>query len=406
MNNFSMCTFGVNTRYYLLATGTYLSFVSQYMIQNVFSRIDVASSLLGLTKISELWGFFVGVACAATISTPLIVWSIDRLGLKYVLLLGMAVTGTGLFLQSLVDITPYLALSGYMLVNLGSIAPWVSIVFLTCDWFLEAQWITVLCCWQLGRVGGHCLAYYCTYLYVGVDNKNLDSDELLDKYKQLLKIYLAITFTSLLLMIIGIKSKPQGLEITKRKNPRGHLLRASYMDVRDTENHSRIDEPRKSVKEPILTPDKDAMAKFSSLANSPVPSLSARGTLITNGGHTVLIQNNDNSTMQANRSSVAPSIDIRILSTWTRIKILMFDGYFKYLVAGSMLPLALTGFGEMFISANMLIFDIKQVESQTDTGRFATRHYDVLNLCRSYRTGLLLVPGSPLDETDDSCNSL
>src|SRR3990167_6730208 len=362
MNNFSMCSFGVNTRYYVLAVGTYLSFVSQYMIQNVFSRIDVAKTALGFTRPSELWGFFFGVAFAAAVCTPLIVWGIDRVGLKYMLLIGMAVTGVGLFLQSLVDSSTYYALVGYMLVNLGSIAPWASVVFLASDWFLEAQWTTVLCFWQMGRVAGHCLAYYCSYLYVGVDNSpngDLPVDELVEKYNQLLKIYLAIAFTSLMLLIVGLKSKPQGLEVTKRKNPRAHLLKASHIDVRDTENQSRIEESRRSIREPMVPTSPEKPQKLQSLTGSPVTNLSSRGTLIINGGHTALVQNNETS-MQANRSSIATAIDIRLISTWTRIKILMLDGYFKYLVVGCMLPLAVTGFGEMFIAGNMMIFNIKQ----------------------------------------------
>jgi hypothetical protein len=367
MNNFSMCSFGVNTRYYVLVIATYLSFVSQYMIQNVFSRIDVAKTALGLTKISQLWGFFIGVACAAALSTPLIVWGIDRVGLKFMLLIGMAVTGAGLFLQSLVDISNYYGLGGYMLVNLGSIPPWVSIVFLAKDWFLEAQWITVLCCWQMGRVSGHCLAYYCSYIYVGVDSSasgGLSVDELVEKYNHLLKIYLAITFTSLMMLIVGLKSRPEGMEVTKRANSRGYFLRNSQLDVRDTEPHSRVDEAKKPLEEPMLFASIEVWRQSpTSNQNSPIPSLTSKGTLITNGGQTVLVQNNE-SNMQANRSSVSPSIDLKVISTWARIKILAVDGYFKYLVVGSMLPLALTGFGEMFIAANMVIFGIKQVESR------------------------------------------
>lgn len=161
----------------------------------------------------------VGKVCTACIFLVIgffLVHFTEKIYLKYILVLGFLIIGTGLFLQSLETEWGYFPPFGSMLVEVGQLSHFIGMAFIAKDWFLEGQRLTVISLWQLGRVAGKNLAFILNYYYFDLYADNVNEQDLRDKYIQIIKIYIALSVSSAIIVLVYVKSVPQGTERSRK----------------------------------------------------------------------------------------------------------------------------------------------------------------------------------------------
>lgn len=313
MYNFTLCSCGVNTKYYTLLVLTYLVMVVTFLISNLFGDLTLANQMIGIEGEKEIFYFFLvclGIIIGATI--PLI-GVINWFGLKYTLLTGFVLVGAGILLQNMLELTDILPQIGYVLITIGSITPLVSICFIAYYWFMESQWIDILCIWQLGRVIGSALAFLAIAYLFPIESDMPTTDEIMDRYSKMVKIYLALVLSSTMIIVVFLKSEPEGLERSKKQ-----------------QNHIN------SFRNHLLIPNEEKI-----------------------GGDSPFLPEADRNELADIASRM--SISIAKLSIWNRFKIIIYDRFYWIITIGCLAPLAATGFGETYLLRNLKIFNIDEV---------------------------------------------
>jgi hypothetical protein len=227
--------------------------------------------------------------------------------LKYLLLISFALIGIGVTLENLEHLTKLLPFCGVMIIGIGGIGPSISLSYLAHDWFLPSEQILVLAVWEIGKITGQTSAFLSCYYYFDIEDSSMDKEEILEKFSNLMRVYLAMVLTSILLIIVFMKSKPEGLERTRKHRDSSIFAQ----DIREGGSQGRIQK---------LMLNEEAM--------------------------------NQNRAM----------VEYEAMSSFRKILVLMSDGNFWLFGFGAIMPIAVTNFGEIVILKNLKVFHVDSVE--------------------------------------------
>ena len=250
MDNFSLCSCGANTRFFILFLAALINLVAAGLMINVFadpdlaSKVDLANQILEIVGQGRAAGLYLCGGVALIVGATPVLAAARALSLKSFFLAGFGLMGVGLALQSLADSSLLLAAAGYVLVHASNVFPCVAMAAIVKDWFLESEQLLALGVMRVGRVAGLAAAFLGTFYVFRISELNLNSNAIIEKYSLLLKIYLAILFSTVCIIIVCLKSNPEGLEVTKKQDTTGSLLRRSQGQDQEIHINQHMEEEK------------------------------------------------------------------------------------------------------------------------------------------------------------------
>lgn len=263
--------------------------------------------IIGFAKESEAYLFDFTFAAVVLVLLLPSIRLMPKIGLKYLLLLSFALIGIGVTCENLDRLSEVLPFCGILVIGVGGIGPSISLSYLAHDWFLQAEQILVLGAWEVGKIVGQSGAFLSCYYYFHIEESSLDKEEILERFSNLMRVYLAMVLTSILLIIVFVKSKPEGLERTRKHRDSSIFAQT----IREGGSRGRIQ--RLMLNEEALDQNR-AMVEFESM------------------------------------------------SALQKILVLMSDGNFWLFGFGAILPISVTNFGEIVILKNLKVFHVDPVE--------------------------------------------
>jgi len=230
-----------------------------------------------------------------------------KIGFKYLLLLSFGLIGVGVTFENLEHLSKLFPFCGILVIGIGGIGPSISLSYLTHDWFLQSEQILVLAVWEIGKIAGQTAAFLSCYYYFHIEESSMDKEETLELFSNLMRVYLALVLTSILLIIVFMKSKPEGLERTRKHRDSSIFAQT----IREGGSQGRIQK---------------------------------------------LMQNED--ALNQNRAMV----EFEAMSAIRKLLVLMSDGNSWLFGFGAILPISVTNFGEIVILKNLKVFQVDSVE--------------------------------------------
>lgn len=229
-----------------------------------------------------------------------------KIGLKYLLLLSFVLIGIGVTFENLDHLSKFLPFCGILVIGIGGIGPSISLSYLTHDWFMQSEQILVLAGWEIGKIAGQSGAFLSCYYYFHIEAASVDKEEVLERFSNLMRVYLAMVLTSILLIIVFMKSKPEGLERTRK-----HRNSSIFAQTIREGSTGRIQ--KLMLNEEVLNLNR-AMMEFEAM------------------------------------------------SSLSKILVLASDCNFWLFGFGAIIPISVTNFGEIVILKNLQVFHVDSVE--------------------------------------------
>lgn len=243
-----------------------------------------------------------------------------NLGMKTSMLIGFTLMGAGLVMQKFSEWPIIYPMMGYFIVNLGSMLPEACMSLILRDWFLESESLQTLAYMRAGGVIGHLSAFLVTY-YIYLDIHTVpDKEKAVLRYSFLLKVYLALLLSTLVIIIGLLKSNPEGLEITKRK----------------------------------------------------IPSLLLKGSRLRSGSQSFMVNQHLSQEVKELKE-----VNYETMTTWNQLKAIVIDFYFLLFVIGLQMPIAMSLSSEMFLGLYMTNYKFDLVVHNNQV-KNATNHYFML----------------------------
>ena len=243
-----------------------------------------------------------------------------NLGMKTSMLIGFTLMGAGLVLQKFSEWPIIYPMMGYFIVNLGSMLPEACMSLILRDWFLESESLQTLAYMRAGGVIGNLSAFLVTY-YIYLDIHSVpDKEKAVLRYSFLLKVYLALLLSTLVIIIGLLKSNPEGLEVTKRK----------------------------------------------------IPSLLLKGSRLRSGSQSFMVNQHLSQELKELKE-----VNYETMATWNQLKAIVLDFYFLLFIIGLQMPIAMSLSSEMFLGLYMTNYKFDLVAHNNQV-KNATNHYFML----------------------------